>query len=90
MKRKVEYIFAGYGGKPVYVQGYLAKGPDTAGRVKLQVVSTNPEPRPAPGFYEAADLPGGWIRLLPDPDGADDAAVMAAATAAGFMFTPAA
>src|SRR5581483_9899539 len=56
MKRKVEYIFAGNNGKPVYVQGYLT---DESGSVKLQVVSTNPEPRPAPGLYEAGNLPGG-------------------------------
>ena len=87
MKRKVEYIFAGNNGKPVYVQGYLT---NESGSVKLQVVSTNPEPRPAPGLYEAGNLPGGWIRLLPDGDASveGDGVVMASALKAGFHFKP--
>jgi len=89
MKRKVEYIFAGNNGKPVYVQGYLT---DESGSVKLQVVSTNPEPRPAPGLYEAGNLPGGWIRLLPETDATaqGDGAVVTTAVKAGFQFKPAA
>jgi hypothetical protein len=88
MKRRVEYIFAGYGGKPVYVQGRLT---DEAGpSVQLEVISTNPEPRPAPGLYRAGDLPGGWVRLLPDDSGTsgDDQAVKAAGRQAGFQFEP--
>jgi hypothetical protein len=87
MKRQVQFFHAGYGGKPVYVHGYLT---DENGRGLLfEVTWSEPEPRPKPGLYDARDLPGGWMTLMPEPDRDTrtlDQALLQAARAAGFPF----
>jgi hypothetical protein len=91
MKRKVQFLHAGYGGKPVYVQGYLTDEAQPGSTTLLfEVTGSEPEPRPKPGLYRADDLPGGWMTLLPEPDESQqqavlsDNAVLEAARAAGF------
>ena len=87
MKRKVQYLFAGQGGKPVYVHGYLTdEGSSSPGHLMLEIVMTDPEPRPKPGLYAASDLPGGWLRLMPEEQRTKegDQGIVAAAREAGF------
>ena len=87
MKRKIQYLFAGQGGKPVYVYGYLTdEGSSLPGRLMLEIVRTDPEPRPKPGLYAASDLPGGWLRLMPEEQQTQesDQGIVAAAREAGF------
>jgi hypothetical protein len=83
MRRKAQFFHAGYGGKPVYVHGYLT---DENGSLLFEVINSEPEPRPKPGLYRAADLPGGWMMLMPEPDqepGSDER-LLREARAAGF------
>lgn len=85
MKRKVQFFYAGYGGKPVYVHGYLTD--EGGGRLLFEITASEPEPRPKPGLYGPDDLPGGWMTLMPEPDRdtrALDQTVLQAARAAGF------
>jgi hypothetical protein len=92
MKRKVQFLHAGYGGKPVYVQGYLTDEqlPGSPTALLFEVTGSEPESRPKPGFYRADDLPGGWMTLLPDSDqtvqqpAESDRALLEAARTAGF------
>jgi hypothetical protein len=90
MKRSAQFYYAGNGGKPVYVHGYLTNQQveGTSGRLMFEVVSSEPESRPRPGMYSASELPGGWMMLMPEKDGAtsspDDVAIIEAARAAGF------
>lgn len=89
MKRTVQYVFAGNNGKPVYVHGHLTDehSMTPAGQLMLEVVSSEPEPRPKPGLYRSKDLPGGWIRLVPDKEVTkeQDEAIVRAAREAGFV-----
>jgi hypothetical protein len=91
MKRRAQFLHAGNGGKPVYVQGYLTdEHPSGSTTLLFEVTGSEPEPRPKPGFYRADDLPGGWMTLMPESDQApqtpteSDLAVLQAARAAGF------
>jgi hypothetical protein len=91
MKRKVQFLYAGHGGKPIYVYGYLTDEHDSSPRTLLfEVTKAEPESRPKPGVYRAADLPGGWMTLLPDRDqtpqvkSESDRSLVQAARAAGF------
>lgn len=89
MKRKVQYVYSGSGGKPVYVYGFLTdedKDGTSGDRVKFEVVSSQPEQRLSPGLYSVKDLPGGWAILLPDKDVAsqEDQRIIKAAREAGF------
>ena len=89
MRRKVEYVYAGNNGKPVYVEAYLTdEGPvRPPGTWVLEVVSSQPEPRPKPGAYRPRELPGGWVRLVPDPATTreEDVTIEQAARSAGFV-----
>jgi hypothetical protein len=91
MKRKAQFYYAGYGGKPVYVHGYLTDEhtEGSTGRLMFEVICSEPEPRPKPGLYGARELPGGWMALMPEQEGEPvsterDAAILQAARAAGF------
>jgi hypothetical protein len=88
MKRKAQFLFAGHGGKPVYVQGFLTDEDGASAELKFEVVSAAPELRPAPGIYRATELPGGWLMLAPDQETTkeQDEAIITAAKAAGFGF----
>jgi hypothetical protein len=90
MKRKAQYIYAGHGGKPVYVDGFLTNeraGAETPAWT-FEVTASGPEPGPKPGTYSPKDLPGGWMQLLPDQERnwseEDDRLVMQSAKEAGF------
>jgi hypothetical protein len=90
MKRKAQFYYAGYGGKPVYVHGYLTdeQSAKSTGRLIFEVIGSEPEPRPKPGFYDARELPGGWMVLMPEQDAEPhstecDTATLQAARAAG-------
>ena len=93
MRRKAEFYYAGNFGKPVYVHGYLTDEQAADRQLLFEVTGSEPESRPKPGLYRAAELPGGWMRLLPDPevDAARarevDTTVLQAARAAGFPVT---
>ena len=89
MRRKVEYVYAGNNGKPVYVQGYLTDETSSPqpGAWVLEITSSQPEPRPKAGSYRPRELPGGWVRLVPDPatTAEDDRRIEQAARSAGFV-----
>ncbi len=89
MKRKVRFLYAGQGGRPVYVLGYLTDEHDGSppGALLFEVTAAEPEPRPKPGLYAAQDLPGGWMTLMPRDESSskdEDRPVIQAARAAGF------
>lgn len=90
MKRKAQYVYAGHGGKPVYVDGYLTdESWATPGSgLRFEVTGSGPEPGPPPREYGPQDLPGGWMKLMPDQERewskAEDQAVKHTAVEAGF------
>jgi hypothetical protein len=92
MKRRAQFLYAGNGGKPVYVHGYLTDEHQSGSTTTLlfEVTGSEPEPRPKPGVYRADDLPGGWMTLMPESDQTppqpteSDQALLQIARAAGF------
>lgn len=75
----------------MYVDGFLTDehGGADAHTLLFEVLASGPEPGPRPGLYSQKDLPGGWMRLVPDRElewsEEEDRAVIQAAQEAGFV-----